>query len=98
MAKISKELVRMISTLAKMKLSDAQIEKYANDLSSVVGYMEEIKNVDVSHMPETARVSDDDNIFREDEVKPSLPQEQVLKNTKSKHNGYFVVDQILADD
>lgn len=81
-----------------MKLSDAQIEKYANDLSSVVGYMEEIKNVDVSHMPETARVSDDDNIFREDEVKPSLPQEQVLKNTKSKHNGYFVVDQILADD
>jgi len=98
MTKITKDLVKTISKLANINITEKQTEKYAVDLSSVVGYMEEIKNIDVEHIAETSRVSNEENVLRNDEVVPSLPQEEALKNTKKKHEGYFVVDQILAED
>lgn len=98
MAKISKDLVNSLSKLAKIKLSEKELEKYAEDLSSVVGYMDEIKKLDVEDIPETARVTDEGNILREDLVKESLSQSQALKNSKNTHKGYFLVPQILKED
>jgi len=98
MAKISKDLIDNLSKLAKINLSKEQEEKYANELSSVMGYMEEIKNINVENIPETARVSDEGNVLRDDKIEPSLNQEQSLKNSKNTHNGYFLVPQILKDD
>lgn len=98
MTKISKDLVASLSKLAKIKLSEKELERYAKDLSSVIGHMDEIKKLDVKDIPETARVSDEGNILREDLVKESLNQSQALKNSKNTHNGYFLVPQILKDD
>jgi len=96
--KISKDLIKSLSKLAKLNLTEKEIEKYVNEFSSVMGYMEEIKSLNVENIPETARVTDEGNVFREDEVKPSFNQEQALKNSKNTHNGYFLVPQILKDD
>lgn len=98
MTKISQDLVASLSKLAKIKLSEKELERYAKDLSSVVGYMDEIKKLNVEDIPETARVSDEGNILREDLVKESLNQSQALKNSKNTHDGYFLVPQILKDD
>lgn len=98
MTKISKDLIDSLSKLAKINLTKEQEEKYAGEFSSVMDYMEEIKNLDVENIPETARVSDEGNILREDEIESSLSQEQALKNSKNTHNGYFLVPQILKDD
>ena len=98
MGKISEGLVKTISRLAKLNLTDKQIEKYTKDLSSVVGYMEEIKNLDVKKITETSRVNDEDNILRNDEIKPSLSQKEALKNCKNTHNGYFLVPAIFKGD
>ena len=98
MAKISKDTVKAVAQLAKLKLTEKQIDKFALDLSSIVGQMEEIKNLDVKNIAETARVINEENILREDAIKPSFSQEQALKNSKSTHNGYFLVPQILKED
>ncbi|PIP15011.1 Asp-tRNA(Asn)/Glu-tRNA(Gln) amidotransferase GatCAB subunit C [Candidatus Roizmanbacteria bacterium CG22_combo_CG10-13_8_21_14_all_35_9] len=98
MTKISKDTVRNLAKLAKLNLTDRQIDKYSQDLTAVVGYMEEIKNIDVSQVSETSRVTEEENIFREDEVKPSLSQKEALKNSKNTHNDYFLVPQILKED
>lgn len=98
MATISKDLVKTLAFLARIPLDDAQIEKYALDLGSVVGYMEEIKNIDVKDISETSRVSDEENVLREDVVGLSLSQDDALKNTKDKHDGYFLVPIILKQD
>lgn len=95
---ISKDLIKNLSNLAKINLTGEQIEKYTNDLSSVVGYMEEIKNLDVSNIQETSRIAKEENVLREDIVKQSLDQKEALKNCKNTHNGYFLVPQILKDD
>jgi aspartyl-tRNA(Asn)/glutamyl-tRNA(Gln) amidotransferase subunit C len=96
--KISQDLVKTISRLAKLNLTDKQIEQYTKDLSSVVGYMEEIKNIDVEKVSETSRVTDEENVLRNDEVKSSLSQEKALKNCKNTHNGYFLVPAIFKGE
>lgn len=97
MAKISADLVKNLSKLAKINLTEEQIEKYTNDLSSVMGYMEEIKKIDVSNIQETSRVAKDENVLREDVVKESLTQTEALKNCKNIHNGYILVPAIFKE-
>jgi aspartyl-tRNA(Asn)/glutamyl-tRNA(Gln) amidotransferase subunit C len=95
---ISKDLIKKLSHLAKINLSEEQLEKYTKDISSVMGYMEEIKNIDVTNIPETSRIAKEENVLREDIVKESLPQKEALKNAKNTHNGYFSVPMILKGD
>ncbi|PIP63798.1 hypothetical protein CO165_01440 [Candidatus Roizmanbacteria bacterium CG_4_9_14_3_um_filter_33_18] len=95
---ITKELIDSLSKLAKINLTKEQEEKYAGEFSSIIGYMDEIKTLDVENIPETARVTDEGNVLREDKIEPSFDQKQTLKNSKNTHNGYFLVPQILKED
>lgn len=95
---ISKDLVKNLAKLAKINLTEREIEKYVNDLSSVVNYMEEIKNLNVDKIEETSRVAKEENVLREDVVKESLPQNEALKNSKNTNNGYFLVPAIFKED
>ncbi len=98
MAKISKDLIDGFSKLARINLTKEQEEKYASDFSSVIGYMEEIKNLNVDKIEETSRVAKEENVLREDVVKESLPQSEALKNSKNTNNGYFLVPAIFKED
>jgi len=95
---ISKDLIDSLSKLAKINLTKEQEEKYASEFSSVMNYMDEIKNLDVSNIEETSRVAKEENVLREDVVKESLPQNEALKNSKNTSNGYFVVPAIFKED
>lgn len=95
---ITKDLINTLSKLAKINLTKEQEEKYTGEFTSVMGYMDEIKNLDVENIPETSRVSDEGNVLREDEIRPSLSQKQALDNSKNTHDGYFIVPQILKED
>ena len=72
MTKISKDLIDDLSKLAKINLTKEQEEKYADEFSSVMGYMEEIKNIDVTNISETSRIAKEENVLREDIVKESF--------------------------
>lgn len=98
MVKISKNLIDSLSKLAKINLTKEQEEKYAGEFSSVMGYMEEIKNINVDHIQETSRVAKEENVLREDVVKESLSQKEALKNSKNTNGGYFLVPAIFKED
>ncbi|MCR4312996.1 MAG: Asp-tRNA(Asn)/Glu-tRNA(Gln) amidotransferase subunit GatC [Candidatus Roizmanbacteria bacterium] len=98
MVKISKDLIDSLSKLAKINLTKEQEEKYAGEFSSVMGYMEEIKNINVDHIQETSRVAKEENVLREDVVKESLSQKEALKNSKNTNDGYFLVPAIFKED
>ena len=98
MVKISKDLIDSLSKLAKINLTKEQEEKYAGEFSSVMGYMEEIKNINVDHIQETSRIAKDENVLREDIVKESIPQKDALKNSKNTNDGYFLVPAIFKED
>jgi len=98
MVKISKDLIDTLSKLAKINLTKEQEEKYAGEFSSVMGYMEEIKNINVDHIQETSRIAKEENVLREDVVKESISQKEALKNSKNTNNGYFLVPAIFKEE
>jgi aspartyl-tRNA(Asn)/glutamyl-tRNA(Gln) amidotransferase subunit C len=89
--------VEHVAHLARLRLSDEELEKMRTDLSNILGYMEMLKEVDVSDVAPTAQVTDLLNVMREDEVRPSLPREDALANAPDQRDGMFRVKAIFED-
>lgn len=92
--------VKKISLLAKIPLSEDELETLANGFSETMKVVDTLNSVDVGMVEPTHHTTGLTNIFREDIVDESrmFSQEQALKNGKRTHNGYFVVDQIIDQD
>ena len=93
--KISNEEVEHIAKLAKLSLSEEEVNKYAKDLASIAEFINELNEVDVSGVSPTAHVVDKQNVFRKDEMKDSFPREQILKNAPSKEAGCISVPKVV---
>ncbi len=100
MAKISTQTVDHIAKLAKIPVSEKEKEELAIGFNKTLEVIDELFKVEVSGVEPTHQITGLENILREDKIdeKKTLTQDQALSNTKKKHNGYFVVDQILAED
>ncbi len=90
--------VKHLAKLANVIVSDPQEEELEESITSVITYMDEVKNLDVDAIAETSRVTEEKNVFREDVVTPSLPQYKALKNAKRTHNGFFVVPYVFEKE
>src|SRR3989339_2198504 len=99
MAKIDKKTVEYIAKLANIPVSEKEKEELADGFNKTLKVVDELFDVDVKNVEPTHQVTGLENVLREDEVKKEniLTQQESLQNTKRKHNGYFVVDQILED-
>lgn len=97
MGKIDKNQVLHIANLAQLKLKPREVAKFARQLSETLDYVEVLKELDrkVRNLPLTAQVTNLENVFREDKVRPSLSQKDTLNNAKRTHKGYFVTEAIF---
>ena len=93
--KISNEEVKHIAKLAKLSLSDEEIQKYSEELGQIAEFMEQLNEVDISGVAPTAHVVDKTNVFRKDEMTGSYPREQILKNAPSKEAGCISVPKVV---
>jgi aspartyl-tRNA(Asn)/glutamyl-tRNA(Gln) amidotransferase subunit C len=94
---ISKEQVEHVAKLARLEVSEDEKAMFARQLSAILTYMEQLKEVGTEGVEPTATVLPTENVFREDEVKPSLTQEQALANAPDQAEGFFRVPKILED-
>lgn len=92
---ISLEEVEHIATLARLRLTEAEKERYRQQLSAVLDYMAKLKEVDTAHIEPTATVLPLRTVLRPDEVTPSLTREEVLANAPSAEAGMFRVPPVL---
>ena len=95
MAEITLKDVEYVAKLARLKLTDEEKEKYARQLGDILGYIEKLNELDTSDIEPTSHVVSMSNVFREYEVKPSLPVEEVLANAPKKNKGFFVVKKVI---
>lgn len=93
--KISSDEVKHIAKLAKLSLSDDEVEKYAKDLGEIATFVEKLNEVDIAGVKPTAHILDIQNVFREDEVKPSFDREEMLMNAPSKEAGCISVPKVV---
>ncbi|MCL5073668.1 MAG: Asp-tRNA(Asn)/Glu-tRNA(Gln) amidotransferase subunit GatC [Actinobacteria bacterium] len=89
--------VKHVAKLANLDLDKDGIKKFEIQLSSILDYIEKLQEVNTKDLKETSQVTGLENITRKDETKPSLSQEEVLSNAKSKHNGFFRVKAIFEE-
>ncbi|MCX7955828.1 MAG: Asp-tRNA(Asn)/Glu-tRNA(Gln) amidotransferase subunit GatC [Patescibacteria group bacterium] len=98
--KINKVLVKKIAQLAQIPVSEKEEEKLAKGFEKTIEIVDELFKVDVFEVQPIHQVTSLENIFREDKIdeKRMFSQNEALNQAKNKHNGYFVVDQILEED
>lgn len=87
--------VKYVAHLARLSLTPEEERKLGEQLSHVLGYVEKLKEVDVSGVEPMAHAFPLVNVFRADEVRPSLPREEALRNAPAQANGLFVVPKIV---
>lgn len=92
------EEVRHIAELAKLALTQAEVELYREQLSAILDYAAQVQAVDTSAIPPTATVLPLSNVLRADAVEPSLPREDVLANAPDATEGYFRVRAVLEGE
>ena len=91
---ITKEEVKHVAKLARLELTESEIEKYAEQLGNILTYVEQMKEVDttgVEPMPHAIPVT---NVMREDEVKYEQTKEELMKNAPYEEDGFFRVPKI----
>ncbi|MES2790629.1 MAG: Asp-tRNA(Asn)/Glu-tRNA(Gln) amidotransferase subunit GatC [Planctomycetota bacterium] len=91
------EKVRKVAILARLKLSEAEIDDYTNKLGSVLKYVDTLNEVDTEGVAPMVHAVELSNVFRADAVQPSLPREAALKNAPKSDGVFFLVPQILED-
>ena len=87
--------VTYVAHLARLSLSPEEAEKFGAQLGTVLGYIEKLKEVDVSGIEPTAHAFPMFNVTRADEVRPSMDHEQAMSNAPAKANGLFMVPKIV---
>jgi len=89
------ETVEHIAALARIGLTPEEMERMRDQLSAVLDHIEMLQEVNTDDILPTAQVIQQQNVMRDDVVRPSLPREQVLLNAPDQEDGYFRVNAVL---
>lgn len=87
--------IKYVAHLARLKLTPDEEQQLGAQLGGILGYIEKLKEVDVAGVEPTAHAFPMVNIFRADEVRPGLVNEDALRNAPKKANGLFVVPKVV---
>ncbi len=87
--------IRYVAHLARLALTPEEEKKFGAQLSSVLGYIEKLKEVDVSGVEPTSHAVPLVNVTRPDEIQPSMNSQDALRNAPAQANGLFIVPKIV---
>ena len=87
--------VKYVAHLARLALTPEEEKQLGAQLGNILGYIEKLRELDVSGVEPTAHAVPMVNVTRADEVQPSLSHEEALRNAPKKSGGLFVVPKIV---
>ncbi|MFX1450453.1 MAG: Asp-tRNA(Asn)/Glu-tRNA(Gln) amidotransferase subunit GatC, partial [Promethearchaeota archaeon] len=86
---ISKKEVEHIAALCRIKLSDDEKELFTKQFNDILSFFKQLDEIDTTDIPPTFHVLNISNVFREDEITPSLSKEKIFKNVPKKEKGFI---------
>ncbi|HUP26287.1 MAG TPA: Asp-tRNA(Asn)/Glu-tRNA(Gln) amidotransferase subunit GatC [Candidatus Limnocylindrales bacterium] len=96
MAKLSRDDVLKLARLARLDLTDEEVEQFAAEISSILGYVEQLQSVDVTGVEPTYQVSGLANVMRPDvEIDYGVSPADLLKNAPATERGHIKVKRML---
>lgn len=93
--KLSHEEVHHIALLARVGLTEPEVNRMSEQLSNILENFEVLQQVDTTNVPPTSQSITRQNVMREDEISPSLSPDEVLANAPQKEGDFFRVRAIL---
>lgn len=87
-----------VAKLANLKLSPVEEKTFGKQLGEVVNYISKLSELNTDKVEPISQITGLENVDREDVAKPSLSQDDALKNAKKTHNGFFEVDAIFEEN
>lgn len=94
---ISPELVRKVSLLGRLLLSEEEVETMTAQLGQILGYMELLNEVDTCQVEPMAHAVEVTDVFRGDEVGASLARDRVMANAPEHDEECYRVPAVLGD-
>lgn len=95
--KIDQGQVRKVAKLARLELTEAEVEEFTGQLSAILDYVEKMNELDTEGVEPLAHCLPISNVFREDGAKESLGTDAVLANAPQRDGDFFKVPKILDD-
>jgi aspartyl-tRNA(Asn)/glutamyl-tRNA(Gln) amidotransferase subunit C len=94
---IERDQVLHVARLARLRLSEQEVERMTGELSGILGHVDRIGKLDLEGVEPTSHVVALENVLRADEPRPSLPQEVALASAPDPHDGAFRAPSPQAD-
>jgi aspartyl-tRNA(Asn)/glutamyl-tRNA(Gln) amidotransferase subunit C len=94
---ISREEVQHVARLARLHLTDDEVERMRQQLDAILAYIDKLRELDVEGVEPTAHAVPLVNVMRDDDVAPSLSQEAALANAPDRAGEFFRVPRIIED-
>ena len=89
--------VEHVARLARLALSDEELERMRHQLDRILGYIEKLNELDTEGVEPTSHAIRMVNVMRDDEVRPSLPPDAMLANAPDPAGEFFRVPRIIED-
>lgn len=93
--KITREEVRYIARLARLRLTPEEEERMTLDMGQILSYMEQLNALDTADVPPTSHVLEMTNVFREDAVEQRITHDEALENAPDTDGAYFRVPKVI---
>ncbi len=96
--RLDAETVKHVANLARLGLTDAEIEKMQDELAPILDYFEMLGEINTDEISPTAQIIAVANNMRPDKARPSAQVEEVLKNAPAREGGYFKVKAVFGEE
>ena len=93
--KLTADEVRHIALLARLGISDDEVNKFQHQLSDILGHFEELERLDTQNLKPTLQSVVLENVLRPDEIKPSLQVTEVLANAPDQEDNSIKIRAVL---
>ncbi|HEX4148112.1 MAG TPA: Asp-tRNA(Asn)/Glu-tRNA(Gln) amidotransferase subunit GatC, partial [Pirellulales bacterium] len=94
---LSREQVEKVSLLARLRLTAGELERMTAQLGQIVGYVEQLAELNTDDVAPLSHPLEMSNVFRPDELRPSLDRVKMLANSPHSDGEYYLVPAVLGD-
>ena len=94
---LTEEQVRHVAHLARLKITDEEVHLFTRQLGAILEYVAQLEELDTADVEPLAHCLPVRNVLREDEIRPSLSNDQALQNAPQRDGEFFAVPKVLGD-
>ncbi len=88
--------VEHIAELARLRFNEKELDNFTHQLNEILSYVEKLNELDTENVEPLSHPVENSNVFRDDEVKPSVKRDEALRNAPEKDDSFFKVPKVIS--